>query len=50
MVRTARGTVQAPGKHVRAKAGLNRSIHAAGWGRPATRLEEKGRQHVSTRS
>jgi transposase len=31
MVRSARGTVEAPGKNVRAKAGLNRSIHAAGW-------------------
>jgi transposase len=34
MVRSARGTVETPGKNVRAKAGLNRSIHAAGWGRP----------------
>jgi putative transposase len=30
MVRSARGTIAAPGKNVRAKAGLNRSIHAAG--------------------
>jgi transposase len=29
MVRSARGTVETPGKNVRAKAGLNRSIHAA---------------------
>jgi IS605 OrfB family transposase len=41
MVRSARGTVQAPGRNVRAKAGLNRSIHAAGWGRLVTRLEQK---------
>jgi IS605 OrfB family transposase len=41
MVRSARGTVEAPGKSVRAKAGLNRSIHAAGWGRLVTRLEQK---------
>ncbi|GAA2121366.1 RNA-guided endonuclease TnpB family protein [Actinomadura alba] len=41
MIRSARGTVQAPGKNVRAKAGLNRSIHAAGWGRLVARLEEK---------
>jgi transposase len=41
MVRSARGTVAAPGKNVRAKAGLNRSIHAAGWGRLVTRLEDK---------
>ncbi|WP_344397527.1 transposase, partial [Actinomadura alba] len=41
MVRSARGTVAAPGKNVRAKAGLNRSIHANGWGRLVTRLEHK---------
>jgi IS605 OrfB family transposase len=41
MVRSARGTIVAPGKNVRAKAGLNRSIHAAGWGRLVTRLEDK---------
>jgi IS605 OrfB family transposase len=41
MVRSARGTVQAPGTNVRAKAGLNRSIHAAGWGRLVARLEQK---------
>jgi putative transposase len=46
MVRSPRGTVQAPGKHVRAKAGLNRSIHAAGWGRPVGRLEEKAAGRV----
>jgi transposase len=41
MVRSARGTIAAPGKNVRAKAGLNRSIHAAGWGDLARRLEQK---------
>src|ERR671925_1599009 len=41
MVRSARGTLDAPGTNVRAKAGLNRSIHAAGWGRLVTRLEQK---------
>jgi len=41
MVRSARGTIAAPGRNVRAKAGLNRSIHAAGWGRSVTRLEHK---------
>jgi putative transposase len=41
MVRSARGTITAPGTNVRAKAGLNRSIHAAGWGRLVTRLEDK---------
>jgi putative transposase len=41
MVRSARGTAAEPGKNVRAKAGLNRSIHASGWGRLVTRLEDK---------
>ncbi|MEV0401301.1 transposase [Actinoallomurus sp. NPDC050550] len=41
MVRSARGTIAAPGSNVRAKAGLNRSIHAAGWGLLVTRLEHK---------
>jgi putative transposase len=41
MVGSARGTIQVPGKNVRAKAGLNRSIHANGWGRLVTRLEHK---------
>jgi putative transposase len=46
MVRSARGTIQVPGKNVRAKAGLNRSIHAAGWGRLVMRLEEKASGRV----
>jgi putative transposase len=46
MVRSARGTVAAPGANVRAKAGLNRSIHAAGWGRLVRRLEEKAAGRV----
>jgi putative transposase len=41
MVRSARGTLAVPGKNVRAKAGLNRSIHTAGWGRLVMRLEDK---------
>jgi IS605 OrfB family transposase len=41
MVRSARGTIAAPGTNVRAKTGLNRSIHAAGWGHLVTRLEQK---------
>ncbi|GAA3029741.1 transposase [Streptosporangium longisporum] len=32
MTRSARGTVQAPGRNVAAKSGLNRSILDAGWG------------------
>ncbi|MBE1613086.1 IS605 OrfB family transposase [Actinopolymorpha pittospori] len=41
MVASAHGTMQEPGSNVRAKAGLNRSILAAGWGRLVTRLEQK---------
>jgi len=41
MTRTARGTIDAPGRNVRAKAGLNRGILAAGWGLLVTRLEQK---------
>nr|WP_275406994.1 transposase [Actinomadura bangladeshensis] len=41
MTRSARGTVDAPGVNVRQKAGLNRGILAAGWGRLVTRLEQK---------
>lgn len=32
MTRSARGTIDAPGRNVAAKAGLNRSINDAGWG------------------
>jgi len=41
MTRSARGTVDAPGQNVRAKAGLNRSILAGGWGMFAQRLQDK---------
>ncbi|SFR26006.1 Transposase [Lentzea waywayandensis] len=41
MTRSARGTVQRPGRNVRQKAGLNRGILAAGWGRLVARLEHK---------
>ncbi|WP_090773941.1 RNA-guided endonuclease InsQ/TnpB family protein [Nonomuraea maritima] len=41
MTRSAKGTISAPGKNVRQKAGLNRGILAAGWGRLVTRLEHK---------
>ncbi|MGI5225350.1 RNA-guided endonuclease InsQ/TnpB family protein [Actinoallomurus sp. CA-142502] len=46
MVRSARGTIAALGVNVRAKAGLNRSIHAAGWGLLARRLEHKAADRV----
>ena len=41
MTRSARGTVGAPGKNVRQKAGLNREILRWGWGRLVRRLEDK---------
>ncbi|MFI6595100.1 RNA-guided endonuclease InsQ/TnpB family protein [Nonomuraea sp. NPDC050536] len=41
MTRSAKGTIDAPGVNVRAKAGLNRSILVAGWGRLVERLEHK---------
>ncbi len=41
MTRSAKGTMDAPGRSVRAKAGLNRGILAAGWGRLVERLEHK---------
>jgi putative transposase len=41
MTRCARGTADEPGRRVRQKAGLNRSILASGWGLLARRLEDK---------
>ena len=41
MSRSARGTVDAPGRHVRAKAGLNRSILDQGWGEFRRQVEYK---------
>jgi putative transposase len=41
MTRSARGTLQRSGRGVRQKAGLNRGILAAGWGRLVDRLEDK---------
>ena len=41
MTRSAKGTVDAPGRSVRAKAGLNREILASGWGILVKRLEQK---------
>jgi transposase len=41
MTRSARGTAQAPGRNVSAKAGLNREIQRSGWGRLVRRIEEK---------
>ena len=41
MTRSAKGTIEAPGKNVAAKAGLNREIAKSGWGALVKRLEEK---------
>ena len=41
MTRSAKRTVEKPGKNVRAKAGLNREISRSGWGLLVRRLEDK---------
>jgi transposase len=41
MTRSARGTVDAPGRNVLAKAGLNREILRSGWGLMVHRLMDK---------
>ena len=41
MTRSARGTVDKPGRNVAQKAGLNRGILKSGWGLLVTRLEQK---------
>ena len=41
MTRSAKGTVEEPGRNVRAKAGLNRGILRSGWGLLVRRLEDK---------
>ena len=41
MTRTARGTIEKPGRNVAQKAGLNRGILKSGWGLLVTRLEQK---------
>jgi putative transposase len=41
MVRSARGTVEAPGTRVRQKAGLNRAIVGEAWGRTVELLAYK---------
>ena len=46
MTRSAKGTIDAPGTNVRAKAGLNRSILDKGWGMFAQRLEHKAKGRV----
>jgi putative transposase len=45
MTATARGTIGQPGRHVRAKAGLNRAILAKGWGGFLLAVQSAGRYH-----
>ena len=46
MTRSARGTIERPGRNVRQKAVLNRHIMASGWGRLAARLADKAAGRV----
>ncbi|MGV9374606.1 RNA-guided endonuclease InsQ/TnpB family protein [Nonomuraea sp. NPDC003707] len=41
MIRSAKGTLESPGKNVAAKTGLNRAINEQAWGRTVTMLEYK---------
>ena len=41
MIRSAKGTVDTPGRNVAQKAGLNREISRSGWGLLVRRLEDK---------
>jgi putative transposase len=41
MTRSARGTIDAPGRNVAQKAGLNRGISRSGWGLLVRRLDDK---------
>ena len=41
MTKSAKGTVENPGKNVKQKAGLNRAILASGWGQLERKLEYK---------
>jgi IS605 OrfB family transposase len=44
MSASAAGTIDAPGRNVRAKAGLNRAIFARGWGTMRQRLKTKAEE------
>ncbi|MEU0433534.1 transposase [Streptomyces sp. NPDC006290] len=48
MVKSARGTVEEPGKNVAQKSGLNRSISGEAWGRTVTMLAYKTARHGGT--
>jgi putative transposase len=46
MIRSAKGTVDTPGRNVAQKAGLNREISRSGWGLLVRRLEDKASGRV----
>jgi putative transposase len=46
MTRSARGTIEKPGRNVAQKTGLNRGILKSGWGLLVTRLEQKASGRV----
>ncbi|MDO0912092.1 transposase [Streptomyces sp. DT2A-34] len=48
MVKSARGTIDNPGKNVAQKSGLNRSISQEAWGRTVTMLTYKTARHGGT--
>ena len=54
MVRSARGTMENPGRNVAQKSGLNRSIHQCRWGRVKTRIanacEQQGTAYFEVRA
>ncbi|WP_185932812.1 RNA-guided endonuclease TnpB family protein [Streptomyces sp. WAC 01325] len=48
MVKSARGTIEEPGRNVAQKSGLNRSISQEAWGRTVTMLSYKTARHGGT--
>ncbi|MBV9648397.1 MAG: transposase, partial [Candidatus Eremiobacteraeota bacterium] len=48
MLRSARGTLESPGRGVKSKSGLNRAIADAGWGMLVTLMREKAEYAVRT--
>nr|WP_279346457.1 transposase [Streptomyces sp. AP-93] len=48
VVKSARGTIEEPGKNVAQKSGLNRSISGEAWGRTVAMLTYKTARHAGT--
>jgi putative transposase len=46
--KSAKGTIERPGRNVRQKSGLNRAIMSKGWGGFAARVQEMSRRHGAT--